>query len=105
VKGSPLRTLLRDFWTYDYACTGTDRECLRADGFPSQCVKDIAIAMLAVTKEDSCDFDKTVEDICSDDVCRYHQHDELHPRCVPADSGMLDSIPTRRSNTRADSPL
>lgn len=86
-KDNPLRTLLRDYWIYE--SNANDAECLRAAGFPSQCVLDIAVEMLTITSNEDYDLDKCIEDIASGDMCHYHQHDQLHPKCVPMDSGMI----------------
>jgi hypothetical protein len=41
----------------------------------------------------------TVQRIYSANMCHYHQHDELHPRCIPVELGMCDSVycPARTS--------
>lgn len=93
-KGSPLRTLLRDFWTNDSttarAHPRTDRECLREAGFPLECLQDIAVEALGMVREDDYGAYMTVKRIYSAHVCHYHQHDELHPRCLPVEPGMCD---------------
>jgi hypothetical protein len=81
-KGDPLRTLLRDFWVYRSASTETDSECLRTAGFPAECVQDIAIELLDIAKLHFTDFDKVFKDLCSDDLCHYHNHNAMHPECV-----------------------
>lgn len=87
-EGNRLRKLLRDLWIYGSTSAGTDSEDLRNEGFSSKFLQDIAVEMLKIVGENPRDFDQTVEDICSDDPCRYHQHDERHPKCVPKDLGM-----------------
>lgn len=93
-KGNPLRKLIRDYWICESASTRTDPERLRAADFPSECMQDIAIEMLRTSGEIPTDYHyvhfKTVQTICSEDMCRYHQHDELHPGCVPVDLGTYD---------------
>jgi hypothetical protein len=87
--GSPLRRLLRDFWIYDGAVTS--REHIRAAGFPVECLQDIAVAMLRIAHEGNPGVDlgrQNLSDLCSHEVCRYHQHDEMHPECSDEDSGM-----------------
>lgn len=81
-KGSPLRALLRDYWIYESALIETDSERLRADNFPVECLQDIAIEMLRIVNECAGNFDETVKDLCSADVCRYHHHNGLYTRCV-----------------------
>jgi hypothetical protein len=100
-KDSPLRTLLRDYWVYESGSTDTDRERLRTAGFPSEFSQDIAIEMLRIVSEseDYDPFDKTVKEIYSDNKCHYHQHDELHPSCIPVETGTYDSAPLLRVNT------
>ena len=93
VEGSPLRRLLRDYWLYESASTHTDHERVRAASFPLECLQDIAmegLRTLEVPAEYSYVRFKTVKTICAERVCYYHQHDELHPKCVPEDSGEHD---------------
>lgn len=49
-KDHPLCTLLRDYWIYE--SNANDAECLRAAGFPSECVLDIAIELLTITSNE-----------------------------------------------------
>jgi hypothetical protein len=101
VKGSPLRNLLRDYWICESASTHTNHERIRAAGFPLECLQDIAIEMLRMSGEVPADYSyvnfKTVKTIWAESVCYYHQHDELHPKCVPVDSGKHDRAPLMRS--------
>jgi hypothetical protein len=102
-KGDPLRKLLRDFWTNDSTTVRThprtDRERLRDAGFPLECLQDIAIEALEMVREDDYGSYMTVQRIYSANMCHYHQHDELHPRCIPVELGMCDSVycPARTS--------
>lgn len=97
VEGSPLRRLLRDYWFCESASTHTDHERVRAAGFPLEFLQDIAIKglrTLEVPAEYSYIRFKNFKTICAERVCYYHQHDELHPECVPEDSGEHDRAPS-----------
>jgi hypothetical protein len=83
--GNPLRKLLRDFWICDSA--GIAKGRLRAAGFPLECLQDIATEMFRAVREAG-HVRETVRDLCSEEVCRYHQHDELHPECSAEDTSM-----------------
>ena len=84
-KGDPLRKLLRDYWIYQSVSTRTDSERLRTADFPAECVQDIAIELLEIADTHFDDFAKAFKDLCSDDVCRYHHHSEMHPDCDDAE--------------------
>jgi hypothetical protein len=86
VAGNPLRKLLRDLWIYDLDDMAKGR--LYAAGFPLECLQDIAIEMLRVVREEEEDFRRNVNELCDDEVCRYHQHDEMYPACSGEDIGM-----------------
>jgi hypothetical protein len=77
--GNPIRKLLRDLWIYDSAGIADGR--LRAPGFPLECLQDIATEMLRAVHEAEY-VRESVRDLCSEEVCRYHQHDEMHPECT-----------------------
>jgi hypothetical protein len=61
---------------------------LRAAGFPLECLQDIVTEMLRVAHEEEEDFRQILRDLCDDEVCRYHQHDEMHPECSAKDIGI-----------------
>ena len=105
VKGSPLCTLIRDFWIYDSIFTDTDRGLLRAPGFPSECARDIAFEVLGISRRDQFGSYKSVKTICFAQVCLYHQHDELHPKCVSAESGMCHTVLLLWKTLKANTPL
>jgi hypothetical protein len=94
-RGSPLRSLLRDFWIYQAALTETDTERLRTADFPAECVQDIAIEMLRIGQRDSDDFDQAFKEVCVFNMCRYHQHDELHAACVAEEQGVYCNVRLR----------
>jgi len=72
-----LRMLLRDYWIY---CSPADvLENLEADTFPQDLVRDIAKELMRF-KLGNLTSEKCRRDMCSD-KCRYHQHDNEHPRC------------------------
>jgi hypothetical protein len=83
VKGNPLRALIRDSWIHESSIT--ERRILRANDFPAECLQDITLALLGKFDEyplRRVDLSLSVDTLCVRDRCRYHSHDEKHPRCV-----------------------
>lgn len=84
VEGSPLRALLRDCWVYDSG--NVERPALRADGFPVECLQDVALSVLERFDEFPQnafvrgDLALSVRTLCVREKCRYHLHDENHPQ-------------------------
>jgi len=83
VKGNPLRALLRDYWIYESSIT--ERKILRTNDFPAECLRDITLALLGKFDElplRPISLNLSLGTLCLRDKCRYHSHDEKHPRCV-----------------------
>ena len=83
-RNSPLQRLMRDFWIYEL-----DPEAEKPlDGVPREMKEDIMLEFLRVkVKHEGAAvreaFKKTLSAETKRDKCRYHQHDEKHPRCDP----------------------
>jgi hypothetical protein len=80
---SPLRKLMRDYWLYE---TGTTTNS-PVNGLPEEFMKDVMLEFLRIKgKREGCTvrdaFKRTLSEDLRKDKCRYHQHDEKHPRCV-----------------------
>lgn len=88
VHGHPLRRLLRDCYLYDIS--GENYMDVHVDELPLELYRDITVEYLR-RKDDiggMCPVREIYSfnikaHICSADPCRYHQHDEKHPRCGP----------------------
>lgn len=82
VKHDPLRALVRDYWMYE--SSNVERQALRADDFPAECLVDIALATLERfdgVPLDRADLAMSVRTLCLVDKCRYHLHDDKNPQC------------------------
>lgn len=102
-KDSPMRKLLRDFWIHE--SDKTDFKRLRKAGFTSECVQYIAIEMLKIAIDKPSEFGRRIRDIVSKQVCRYHQHYELYPRCGMVDQDLLDPTSLAYDSTVEGAPL
>ena len=83
-RNSPLRILMRDYWMYEM--NAMDANPL--GGVPKELMEDILLEFLRIkSSEDSATIADTFKRKLSEDTvkdkCRYHQHDDKHPRCVP----------------------
>jgi hypothetical protein len=81
-NGASLRKLLRDYWMYE--SSRVERQELRADGFPAECLQDIALAALERLDGlplERADINMSVRTLCLREKYRYHLHDRLHPQC------------------------
>lgn len=81
-NGASLRKLLRDYWMYE--SSRVERQELRAEDFPAECLQDIALAALERLDGlplERADINMSVRALCTRDKCRYHLHDRLHPQC------------------------
>lgn len=83
-RNSPLRTLMRDFWINEM--NPTTKKPLK--NLPLELMQDIMAEFLQVkdkyegsTVREA--FRRTLSADTKQDRCRYHQHDDKHPRCVP----------------------
>lgn len=89
VHGHSLRRLLRDCYVYDIS--GSDRYMrVHTDDLPLELYRDIAVRYLRRKHNEH--PTRAMRDvywfnikthIYPADPCRYHQHDEKHPRCGP----------------------
>jgi len=82
VEGAPLRNLIRDYWMYE--SSNVERQALRAEEFPVECLQGIALAVLERFDGlplERADLAMSPRTLCLQDKCRYHLHDDKHPQC------------------------
>jgi hypothetical protein len=92
VEGSPLRRLLRNMWLYETNARSEKR--FQESEFPYEFLHDVLKRYMSIknsgpTTHNSF-FDIKVSDGWMDQLkcktpyrCRYHQHDDEHPFCLP----------------------
>ena len=83
-RNCPLRTLMRDFWIYEL--DPSTKEPLEV--LPRELMEDIMTEFLRVKDKHEGStvreaFRRTLSADTKKDKCRYHQHDDKHPRCAP----------------------
>lgn len=81
-KNDPLRAMVRDYWMYK--SSNVERQALRADDFPVECLVDVALATLERfdgVPLDRADLAMSVRILCLNDKCQYPLHDDKHPQC------------------------
>lgn len=77
-----LRKLVRDLLVCE--APAADSQRLRAKGFPGNFIRDLAVKLFEMTRmpADKLGPDISIEKVCKDRPCRYHLHNETHPRCT-----------------------
>lgn len=76
-KSSPLRRVLRDYWTHELA-DRLDPTLIEEQDFPRDFLQDVTMEFMRQFTS-VCDGD--APSTC-EDKCRYHQHDDDHPPCA-----------------------
>jgi hypothetical protein len=81
-EDAPLRKLVRDYWMYE--SSNLERQALRAEEFPVECLQDVALAVLERFDGlplERADLAMSPRTLCLQGKCRYHLHDDKNPQC------------------------